>query len=166
MLIINWILFETGLREGRASYLFAAFKTQQHASLLTPVHATTSPSLSKIYTGSLSHNILTSETSYSPIKPYSTGPLPTSPTSFTPSRSLRSTNAIFLNVPKTKHKTWGGGAFSVAVHTVDVWNTLPFVIDLRSFRPSLKIYLFLTSFNVEFFYYLTPHRWLTYCTER
>lgn len=49
-------------------------ETLQHAALLTPVHATTSPLFSKIYTGSLSLNVLTSKSSYSTIKPYLTRP--------------------------------------------------------------------------------------------
>ncbi|KAK0134910.1 hypothetical protein N1851_029372 [Merluccius polli] len=60
---------------------------------------------------------------------------------YTPPRHLRSSDANLLTVPKTKHRTWGDRAFSVAATTL--WNSLPkhirlgFLLFCSSFRPSI-----------------------------
>lgn len=79
-------------------------KILQHTSSLTPALVTTSHLSFRIYTGPLSHNVSTSNSSYSPIKPktnqappslidllYHYPPFPQPP----------------LTIPKTKHKTRG-----------------------------------------------------------
>ena len=65
-----------------------------------------------------------------------------------PSRFLRSISANLLKVPRTKRRTWGDRAFSVAAPTL--WNSLPSHIKvsptLSSFKSALKTYLFTLTF--------------------
>ena len=66
-----------------------------------------------------------------------------------PSRSLRSSDAGLLVVPrKIRLKTWGDRAFSVAAPTL--WNTLPKHIrdapSLSAFKTALKTHLFKLAF--------------------
>ena len=66
------------------------------------------------------------------------------------SRSLRSTDQKLLAVPKSRLKTYGDRAFSVAAPKL--WNELP--LDLRSldtinlFKKHLKTDLFKKAYNV------------------
>ena len=61
-----------------------------------------------------------------------------------PKRSLRSSNSLLLNIPKTRLKTYGDRAFSVAAPRL--WNDLPLRIRQSSstniFKTNLKTYLF------------------------
>ena len=66
-----------------------------------------------------------------------------------PSRSLRSSDAGLLEVPKKiRRKTWGDRAFSVAAPTL--WNALPKPIrdspSLPTFKCALKTHLFKIAF--------------------
>ncbi|XP_064197248.1 uncharacterized protein LOC135257969 [Anguilla rostrata] len=65
-----------------------------------------------------------------------------------PSRSLRASNANLLQTPRTKRRTWGDRAFSVAAPSL--WNTLPNHIkdapNLPSFKTALKTHLFRLAF--------------------
>ena len=67
---------------------------------------------------------------------------------YTPSRSLRSSEAGLLDPPKAKLKTWGHRAFSVAAPTL--WNELPKRIrdapSLSTFKTALKTHLFTIAF--------------------
>ncbi|XP_061585698.1 uncharacterized protein LOC133450813 [Cololabis saira] len=70
---------------------------------------------------------------------------------YTPSRSLRPSDANLLSLPvRTKHRTWGDRAFSIAAPTL--WNSLPKNIrdctDLPAFKSHLKTHLYRTAFNV------------------
>ena len=68
---------------------------------------------------------------------------------YTPSRQLRSTSQHFLTVPKTKLRTYGDRAFSVAAPTL--WNVLPNDMKsldcLSSFKTALKTYLFREAYD-------------------
>lgn len=70
---------------------------------------------------------------------------------YTPSRALRSSagNLLSLSV-RTKHRTWGDRAFTVAAPTL--WNSLPKPIrdcrDIQTFKSTLKTHLFKLAFNV------------------
>ena len=61
-----------------------------------------------------------------------------------PGRNLRSVNKLLLTVPKTKQKTYGDRAFSVAAPKL--WNTLPIEIKqcstINIFKQRLKTHLF------------------------
>lgn len=65
------------------------------------------------------------------------------------SRSLRSSNQLVLEVPRSKYKRWGDQAFAVAAPRL--WNKLP--PDIRTtadetlFRSKLKTHLFRMAFN-------------------
>uniref|UniRef100_A0A8P4G516 Reverse transcriptase domain-containing protein n=1 Tax=Dicentrarchus labrax TaxID=13489 RepID=A0A8P4G516_DICLA len=68
-----------------------------------------------------------------------------------PSRSLRSSEANLLTPPpRTKHRTWGDRAFSVAAPSL--WNSLPkhirYCTDLPTFKSLTKTHLFKIAFNV------------------
>ncbi len=74
---------------------------------------------------------------------------------YMPTRSLRSTDQLFLNVPKTKRKLRGDrGAF--AVSAPKLWNDLPLIIrqasSLPLFQSSLKTYLFYLAFDTWCWY--------------
>ncbi|XP_033827891.1 uncharacterized protein LOC117375687, partial [Periophthalmus magnuspinnatus] len=63
----------------------------------------------------------------------------------TPSRSLRSSSSNLLSLPcRTKLRTWGDRAFSIAAPTL--WNSLPKPLrdcsDLPTFKKELKTHLF------------------------
>ena len=68
---------------------------------------------------------------------------------YTPTRTLRSSTACFLVVPKVTHKKTGEAAFSF--NGPELWNTLP--LDLRIadslaiFEKKFKTYLFNLAFN-------------------
>ena len=66
----------------------------------------------------------------------------------TPSRSLRSSDAGLLSIPRTKLKSFGDRAFSVAAPTL--WNSLPAEIrnspTLDCFKSLLKTHLFSLAF--------------------
>ncbi|XP_046873364.1 uncharacterized protein LOC124465555 [Hypomesus transpacificus] len=69
----------------------------------------------------------------------------------TPSRSLRSSDANLLSIPlRTKHRTWGDRAFSIAAPSL--WNSLPKPIrdctNLSTFKSLVKTHLFRSAFNV------------------
>ncbi|XP_072556731.1 uncharacterized protein [Paramormyrops kingsleyae] len=69
----------------------------------------------------------------------------------TPSRSLRSSSSNLLSLPcRTKLRTWGDRAFSIAAPTL--WNSLPKSLrdcsDLPTFKKELKTHLFKIAFNV------------------
>ncbi|XP_062864364.1 uncharacterized protein LOC134326089 [Trichomycterus rosablanca] len=68
-----------------------------------------------------------------------------------PSRSLRSSEANLLSIPsRTKHRTWGDRAFSIAAPSL--WNALPKHLrdcpDLSKFKSLLKTHLFRVAFNL------------------
>ena len=67
---------------------------------------------------------------------------------YTPSRSLRSSEAGLLETHKTNRKTWGDRAFSVAAPVL--WNDLPKHIrdapSLPTFKTALKTHLFTIAF--------------------
>ena len=62
---------------------------------------------------------------------------------YRPTRSLRSSNSLFLQVPRTVH-SWGDNAFSHMGPTL--WNRLPISLrnapTLQTFKQHLKTYLF------------------------
>lgn len=68
---------------------------------------------------------------------------------YTPSRTLRTANSNLLTVPRTRHRTWGDRAFSVAAPSL--WNSLPQhirdTVDPSIFKSKLKTHLFRTAFN-------------------
>ncbi len=65
--------------------------------------------------------------------------------------NLRSLNQMILHVPKTRLKSKGYRAFSVAAPCL--WNPLPMHIksspSVDAFKSRLKSYLFSTAFKVE-----------------
>ena len=67
------------------------------------------------------------------------------------SRSLRSSNQLVLEVPRSRYKRWGDQAFAVAAPRL--WNKLPPDIrtttDVALFRSKLKTYLFRMAFNTQ-----------------
>lgn len=67
----------------------------------------------------------------------------------TPARVLRSANLLLLDVPRSRLKTKGDRAFSVAAPTL--WNKLPLHIrtcpTLECFKSLLKTYLFSLAFH-------------------
>ena len=69
---------------------------------------------------------------------------------YKPARSLRSSNANLLTVPRTSMKTYGDRSFSVVAPVL--WNTLPDCIKssqtLYSFKKSLKTHFFKQAFDV------------------
>ncbi len=73
---------------------------------------------------------------------------------YMPTRSLRSADQLFLNVPKTKRKLRGDRAFAVAAPKL--WNDLPLPIRQASslflFQSSLKTYLFSLAFDTWCWY--------------
>ncbi len=73
---------------------------------------------------------------------------------YMPTRSLRSTDQLFLNVPKTKHKLRGDHAFAVAAPKL--WNDLPLPIRQASslflFKSTLKTYIFSLAFDIWCWY--------------
>ncbi len=73
---------------------------------------------------------------------------------YMPTRSLRSADQRFLNVPKTKRKLRGDRAFAVAAPKL--WNDLPLPIrqasSLSLFKSSLKTYLFSLAFDTWCWY--------------
>lgn len=66
-------------------------------------------------------------------------------------RSLRSSNQLLLEVPRTKSKHWGDRSFSVAGPRL--WNKLPpdmrTITDLGLFKSRLKTHLFRLAFNIQ-----------------
>ncbi|KAK0151579.1 hypothetical protein N1851_007117 [Merluccius polli] len=69
----------------------------------------------------------------------------------TPSRNLRSSHGNLLSPPtRTKHRTWGDRAFSIAAPSL--WNSLPKPIrdctNINNFKTLLKTHLFKLAFNV------------------
>ncbi|KAM3877440.1 aromatase [Diretmus argenteus] len=70
------------------------------------------------------------------------------PAPHVPSRSLRSSDAGLLQVPKTRRRTWGDRAFSVAAPSL--WNALPKSFrdapSLNIFKATLKTHLFTIAF--------------------
>ncbi|KAK7933805.1 hypothetical protein WMY93_004701 [Mugilogobius chulae] len=70
---------------------------------------------------------------------------------YSPARSLRSSDSNLLLLPcRTKLRTWGDRAFSIAAPTL--WNMLPQQLrdctDLTTFKKNLKTHLFKSAFNV------------------
>ncbi|XP_073328899.1 uncharacterized protein [Pagrus major] len=70
----------------------------------------------------------------------------------TPSRNLRSSDANLLSPPlRTKHRTWGDRAFSIAAPSL--WNSLPKHIrdcpDSSTFKSLLKTHLFKLAFHLH-----------------
>ena len=67
---------------------------------------------------------------------------------YVPTRSLRSSEAGLLQVPKPKRRTWGDRAFSVAAPTL--WNELPKHIrdapTIPTFKTALKTHLFTIAY--------------------
>ena len=65
-------------------------------------------------------------------------------------RFTRSQLGIKLEVPKTRLKTAGDGAFSVA--GPKLWNTLPIAVqnakDINAFKKALTTHLFKLCFNI------------------
>lgn len=104
------------------------------------------------YTGFPSHSASPSKFSFLLIKPSITRPPPYLTDMlhpYIPPRPLRSSDSNLLTVPRTKHRTWGDRAFSVAAPSL--WNSLPQHIrdsvDLITFKSRLKTHLFCTAFN-------------------
>ncbi len=68
---------------------------------------------------------------------------------YTPLRSLRSSSADILFVPKIKMSSFGGRAFSCAA--LKLWNSLPLHIrqldSISHFKAQIKMYLFRIAFN-------------------
>ncbi|KAL3058228.1 hypothetical protein OYC64_010411 [Pagothenia borchgrevinki] len=68
---------------------------------------------------------------------------------YTPSRSLRSSDTGLLSIPRSRLRTVGDRAFSVAAPTL--WNALPPEIrnaaSLDIFKSSLKTHLFTLAFG-------------------
>ncbi|KAL3054734.1 hypothetical protein OYC64_017630 [Pagothenia borchgrevinki] len=68
---------------------------------------------------------------------------------YTPSRSLRSSDTGLLSIPRSRLRTVGDRAFSVATPTL--WNALPAEIrnaaSLDIFKSSLKTHLFTMAFG-------------------
>ena len=69
----------------------------------------------------------------------------------TPSRNLRSSEDNLLSPStKSKHRTWGDRAFSIAAPSL--WNSLPKPIrdctNIQTFKTQLKTHLFKMAFNV------------------
>ena len=68
---------------------------------------------------------------------------------YKPARNLRSSGRKLLGVPRSKLKSYGDHAFSVAAPRL--WNDIPDSIkcseDLSSFKRNLKTYLFKCYFN-------------------
>jgi hypothetical protein len=66
-----------------------------------------------------------------------------------PKRSLRSSNELLLNIPKTRLNTYGDKAFQAAAPRL--WNSLPLKIKQSSstmaFKQALKTHLFKTAYN-------------------
>ena len=75
-------------------------------------------------------------------------------TTYTPVRSLRSSTQRMLVVPRTKLKTFGDRAFSVA--SPSVWNYLPSDIkdsgSLYLFKNKLKTHLFCMAYDISVIY--------------
>uniref|UniRef100_A0A671YR52 Reverse transcriptase domain-containing protein n=1 Tax=Sparus aurata TaxID=8175 RepID=A0A671YR52_SPAAU len=70
----------------------------------------------------------------------------------TPTRNLRSSDANLLSHPlRTKHRTWGYRAFSIAAPSL--WNALPKHIrdcsNPSTFKSLLKTHLFKSAFNLQ-----------------
>ena len=65
-------------------------------------------------------------------------------TVYIPARNLRSSNALMLEVPRTKTVTFGSRSFSNAAPSL--WNALPVAVrsaaSLNSFKKALKTHLF------------------------
>ncbi len=68
---------------------------------------------------------------------------------YTASRSLRSSDQLFLSVPRSRCKTKGDRAFSVVAPKL--WNSLPLNIraspSLDAFKSSLKTYFYSLAFE-------------------
>lgn len=66
-----------------------------------------------------------------------------------PSRALRSSSQMVLDVPRSRYKQWGDRSFAVAAPKL--WNSLPLslrsVSDLPLFKSRLKTHLFRLAFN-------------------
>jgi hypothetical protein len=68
---------------------------------------------------------------------------------YVPSRSLRSTNRLYLKIPRSKTKSLGCRAFSVAGPTI--WNVLPEELrridNLDTFKTKLKTLYFVKAYS-------------------
>ncbi|KAK7925857.1 hypothetical protein WMY93_008167 [Mugilogobius chulae] len=66
-----------------------------------------------------------------------------------PSRALRSSSQMVLDVPRSRYKQWGDRSFAVAAPKL--WNSLPVslrvVSDLSLFKTGLKTHLYRQAFN-------------------
>ena len=69
---------------------------------------------------------------------------------YMPNRTLRSSNALLLKVPRFKNKTLGARTFGYAA--ASLWNSLPLEIraidNIDSFKSSLKTHLFKLAFDI------------------
>ena len=69
---------------------------------------------------------------------------------YMPNRTLRSSNALLLKVPRLKNKTLGARTFVYAA--ASLWNSLPLEIraidNMDSFKSSLKTHLFKLAYDI------------------
>ena len=69
---------------------------------------------------------------------------------YMPNRTLRSSNALLLKVPRFKNKTLGARTFAYAA--ASLWNSLPLEIraidNTDSFKSSLKTHLFKIAYDI------------------
>ena len=67
-----------------------------------------------------------------------------------PKRSLRSSNALLLKVPRFKNKTSGARTFAYAA--ASLWNILPLEIraldNINGFKSLLKTHLFKLAYDI------------------
>ena len=67
-----------------------------------------------------------------------------------PNRTLRSSNALLLKVPRFKNKTLGAKTFAYAA--ASLWNSLPLEIhaieNIDSFKSSLKTHYFKLAYDI------------------
>ena len=69
---------------------------------------------------------------------------------YMPERTLRSSNALLLKVPRFKNKTLGARTFAYAA--ASIWNSLPreirFIDNIYSFKLSLKTHSFKSAYDI------------------